>query len=86
MASSAFALPLSTPTTPNHISSPIISLPKFTTHTICSRLSKLCQEGQPHHARQLFDTLPRPSTVLWNTIIIGFICNNMPNEALLFYS
>ncbi|XP_018501756.2 pentatricopeptide repeat-containing protein At3g22150, chloroplastic [Pyrus x bretschneideri] len=95
MASSALPLPLSTPspttqtttaTAPDHLSSPILPLAKLKTPTIRSRLSKLCQEGQPHLARQLFDTLPRPSCVLWNTIIIGFICNNMPNEALLFYS
>ncbi|XP_065852649.1 pentatricopeptide repeat-containing protein At3g22150, chloroplastic isoform X2 [Euphorbia lathyris] len=60
--------------------------PTLKTPTIRSRLSRLCQEGQPHVARQLFDTIPRPTTVLWNTIIIGFICNNMPLEALLFYS
>ncbi|KDP42777.1 hypothetical protein JCGZ_00476 [Jatropha curcas] len=60
--------------------------PTLKTPTIRSRLSRLCQEGHPHLARQLFDTIPRPTTVLWNTIIIGFICNNMPLEALLFYS
>ncbi|XP_050373347.1 pentatricopeptide repeat-containing protein At3g22150, chloroplastic [Argentina anserina] len=60
--------------------------PTLQTATMRSRLSRLCQEGQPHLARQLFDTLPRPSTLLWNTIIIGFICNNMPTEALSFYS
>ncbi|XP_050230828.1 pentatricopeptide repeat-containing protein At3g22150, chloroplastic [Mercurialis annua] len=60
--------------------------PTLKTPTIRSRLSKLCQQGQPHVARQLFDTIPRPTTVLWNTIVIGFICNNMPLEALLFYS
>ncbi|KAK7271397.1 hypothetical protein RJT34_27261 [Clitoria ternatea] len=54
--------------------------------SIRSRLSKLCQQGQPHLARHLLDTLPRPSTVVWNTVIIGFICNNMPLEALLLYS
>ncbi|KAI9116886.1 hypothetical protein K1719_012252 [Acacia pycnantha] len=66
----------------------LLSIPNPTlkTPSIRSRLSKLCQEGQPLLARQLFDILPRPSTVLWNTIIIGFICNNMPLEALLFYS
>ncbi|KAJ9185142.1 hypothetical protein P3X46_004804 [Hevea brasiliensis] len=62
-------------------SNPTISAP-----TIRSRLSWLCQEGQPRLARQLFDAIPRPTTVLWNTIIIGFICNNMPVEALLFFS
>ncbi|KAL6180449.1 hypothetical protein ACLB2K_047112 [Fragaria x ananassa] len=54
--------------------------------TMRSRLSRLCQEGQPHLARQLFETLPHPTTLLWNTIIIGFICNNMPTEALSLYS
>ncbi|XP_027331650.1 pentatricopeptide repeat-containing protein At3g22150, chloroplastic [Abrus precatorius] len=54
--------------------------------SIRSRLSKLCQEGQPHLARHLLDSLPRPSTVVWNTVIIGFICNNMPLQALLLYA
>ncbi|KAI9154239.1 hypothetical protein LWI28_023187 [Acer negundo] len=69
---------------------PTISLsppsPTPKTPTIRSRLSKICQQGQPHLARQLFDTIPRPTTALWNTIIIGFICNNMPHEAILFYA
>ncbi|KAL5101016.1 hypothetical protein RYX36_005343 [Vicia faba] len=54
--------------------------------SIRSRLSKLCREGQPHLARHLLETLPRPSTVVWNSVIIGFICNNMPLEALLLYA
>uniref|UniRef100_A0A2P2IM57 Pentatricopeptide repeat-containing protein n=1 Tax=Rhizophora mucronata TaxID=61149 RepID=A0A2P2IM57_RHIMU len=60
--------------------------PTLKTPTIRTRLSRLCQEGRPHLARQLFDTIPRPTTVLWNTIIIGFVCNNLPLEAILFYS
>ncbi|XVF71100.1 hypothetical protein PTKIN_Ptkin12aG0008000 [Pterospermum kingtungense] len=98
MASSALPLPLSPPSTtsttttttkhnppPTIISSPPPN-PTLKTPTIRSRLSKICQQGQPHLARQLFDTIPQPTTVLWNTIIIGYICNNMPQEALLFYS
>ncbi|KAJ7960199.1 Pentatricopeptide repeat [Quillaja saponaria] len=96
MASPVLPLPLSVPTLHSATSDTNSSLPhsssslsppkqNLKTPTIRSRLSKLCQEGQHHLARQLFDTLPRPSTVIWNTIIIGFICNNMPNEALLFY-
>uniref|UniRef100_I1M652 Pentatricopeptide repeat-containing protein n=1 Tax=Glycine max TaxID=3847 RepID=I1M652_SOYBN len=54
--------------------------------SIRSRLSKLCQEGQPHLARHLLDTLPRASTAVWNTVIIGFICNHMPLEALQLYA
>ncbi|KAM3305871.1 pentatricopeptide repeat-containing protein, chloroplastic [Capsicum chacoense] len=54
--------------------------------TIRYRLSELCRKGQTHLARQLFDTIPQPTTVLWNTIIIGYICNNLPHEAILFYS
>ncbi|CAK9176444.1 unnamed protein product [Ilex paraguariensis] len=54
--------------------------------TIRYRLSQLCQQGQPHLARQLFDTIPRPTTVLWNTIIIGFVCNSMPGEAISVYA
>lgn len=56
------------------------------TPTIRSRLSQLCRDGQPFIARQMFDTLPKPTTVVWNTIIIGFICNSLSFEALLFYS
>ncbi|KAK4783930.1 hypothetical protein SAY86_018298 [Trapa natans] len=60
--------------------------PSLKTPTVRSRLSKLCQDGQPHLAHQLFGTIPRPSTALWNTLIIGFICNQMPHQALLLYS
>ncbi|XP_010275176.1 PREDICTED: pentatricopeptide repeat-containing protein At3g22150, chloroplastic [Nelumbo nucifera] len=59
--------------------------PKQKTPTLRSRLSQLCQEGRLELARRLFDAVPRPTTVLWNTIIIGFICNGMPEEALRFY-
>ncbi|CAJ1971630.1 unnamed protein product [Sphenostylis stenocarpa] len=54
--------------------------------TIRTRLSKLCQQGHPHLARHLLDSLPRASTAVWNTVIIGFICNNMPLEALQLYA
>ncbi|KAG4402909.1 hypothetical protein GLYMA_02G309700v4 [Glycine max] len=54
--------------------------------SIRSRLSKLCQQGQPHLARHLLDTLPRASSAVWNTVIIGFICNHMPLEALHLYA
>ncbi|KAI3983871.1 hypothetical protein MKX01_011579 [Papaver californicum] len=54
--------------------------------TIRARLSQLCQQGRPDLARHLFESIPKPNTVLWNTIIISFICNGMPNEALNFYS
>ncbi|KAK9095701.1 hypothetical protein Scep_027170 [Stephania cephalantha] len=33
-----------------------------------------------------FDSIPRPNTVLWNTIIIGFIFNGFPSDALRFYA
>ncbi|KAL7148243.1 hypothetical protein ABFS83_06G165300 [Erythranthe nasuta] len=54
--------------------------------TIRFRLSHLCREGQLHLARQLFDEIPQPTTVLWNTLIIGYICNKMPHEAISLYS
>ncbi|CAA2981084.1 pentatricopeptide repeat-containing At3g22150, chloroplastic [Olea europaea subsp. europaea] len=54
--------------------------------TIRYRLSQLCKNGEVHLARQLFDSIPHPTTVLWNTIIIGYICNNLPHEAIEFYS
>ncbi|KAA0066878.1 pentatricopeptide repeat-containing protein [Cucumis melo var. makuwa] len=83
MASPATPLPLSQPPSylPLHTHSTNPKIP-----TIRYRLSRLCQEGRLHLARQLFDALPRPSTVLWNTIIIGLVCNNFPDEALFFYS
>uniref|UniRef100_A0A7C9EGV2 Uncharacterized protein n=1 Tax=Opuntia streptacantha TaxID=393608 RepID=A0A7C9EGV2_OPUST len=68
---------------PNTLDEPPMALQ---TPSIRSRLSRLCQDGHLHVARQVFDTLPRPSTVLWNTIMIGFICNSLPCEALWFYS
>ncbi|TYJ30845.1 hypothetical protein E1A91_A06G157000v1 [Gossypium mustelinum] len=38
-------------------------------------------------ARQLFfDTITQPKTDRWSTIIVGYICSNMPHEAFLFYS
>ncbi|WMV53980.1 hypothetical protein MTR67_047365 [Solanum verrucosum] len=100
--SSSSALPLPLPSTfsqspslslthlPNYSSLPLTdqqcTLTDSKPRTIRFRLSELCRQGQPHLARQLFDTIPQPSTVLWNTIIIGFVCNNMPHEAISFYS
>ncbi|XP_055833198.1 pentatricopeptide repeat-containing protein At3g22150, chloroplastic [Solanum dulcamara] len=98
MSSSALPLPstfsqspsLSLTHLPNYSSLPLTDQQCILTHskprTIRFRLSELCRQGQPHLARQLFDTIPQPTTVLWNTIIIGFICNNMPHEAISFYS
>lgn len=60
--------------------------PTLAASSVRSRLSRLCVEGQLHLARQLFDAIPRPTTIIWNTIIIGFICNKMPLEALSLYS
>ncbi|KAK7382998.1 hypothetical protein VNO78_28663 [Psophocarpus tetragonolobus] len=54
--------------------------------TIRARLSKLCKQGQPEVARELLGTLPRASTAVWNTVMIGFICNEMPLEALMLYA
>ncbi|CAI9093679.1 OLC1v1029237C1 [Oldenlandia corymbosa var. corymbosa] len=53
--------------------------------TIRYRLSQLCREGEIQTARQLFDSIPQPTTVLWNSIIIGYICNNLHREALALY-
>ncbi|KAL5709928.1 hypothetical protein ACHQM5_020552 [Ranunculus cassubicifolius] len=54
--------------------------------TVRTRLSQLCKDGQPDVAHRLFQSIPRPTTVLWNTIIIGYICNGMPYHALRIYS
>lgn len=94
MAGSALPLPpppplsLQSPSQNQTRHSSTFSPPTLTPQTpsIRSRLSKICQDGNPQLARQLFDAIPKPTTVLWNTIIIGFICNNLPHEALLFYS
>ncbi|XP_010510975.1 PREDICTED: pentatricopeptide repeat-containing protein At3g22150, chloroplastic-like isoform X2 [Camelina sativa] len=94
MAGSALPLPpppplsLQSPSQNQTRPSSTFSPPTLTPQTpsIRSRLSKICQDGNPQLARQLFDAIPKPTTVLWNTIIIGFICNNLPHEALLFYS
>ncbi|KAL9271579.1 Pentatricopeptide repeat-containing protein [Drosera capensis] len=56
------------------------------TTTIRTRLSNLFRQRKPDVARQVFDRLPNPSTVLWNTMIIGLICNDMSQEALEMYS
>ncbi|XP_071732504.1 pentatricopeptide repeat-containing protein At3g22150, chloroplastic-like [Rutidosis leptorrhynchoides] len=74
-------------TTPSHIQWTKDQLhPHPKPRTIRYRLSQLCREGQPLLARQLFDEIPKPTTVVWNAIIIGFICNNMSHEAILLYS
>jgi pentatricopeptide repeat protein len=83
-------LPISTTHPPNQIHTPPNQKQKqwnkAISTSIRSRLSKLCREGQPHLALHLLDSLPRPSTVVWNSVIIGFICNNLPNQALLLYA
>ncbi|CAK8539047.1 unnamed protein product [Lathyrus sativus] len=92
MTSPAVPLPVSTTSTPSTAATQIRVAAKqkewnkAISTSIRSRLSKLCREGQPHLARQLLESLPRPSTVVWNSVIIGFICNNMPLEALLLYA
>ncbi|XP_058742740.1 pentatricopeptide repeat-containing protein At3g22150, chloroplastic [Vicia villosa] len=92
MTSPAIPLPVSTTSPPSTSASQIRVAAKqkewnkAISTSIRSRLSKLCREGQPHLARHLLETLPRPSTVVWNSVIIGFICNNMPLEALLLYA
>ncbi|KAL1815136.1 hypothetical protein ACET3Z_017710 [Daucus carota] len=86
-SSSSLPLPISITSNSNTPSSPSQPIPKTTlTKTVRYRLSQLCREGQPHVAYQLFDKIPRPTTVLWNTIIIGFICNNMSDQAILLYA
>ncbi|KAJ0989798.1 hypothetical protein J5N97_008154 [Dioscorea zingiberensis] len=52
-----------------------------------SRLSQLCREGRLDAARRVFDAIPRPApTLLWNTLLIGYVCNSMPLHALRLYS
>ncbi|KAL9241693.1 hypothetical protein vseg_015773 [Gypsophila vaccaria] len=72
----------------NSVENPLSNPPQqsLKTPSIRTRLSDLCKNGQLHIARQLFDEMPEPSTVLYNTIIIGFVCNNLPFDALLLYA
>ncbi|KAJ4759013.1 Pentatricopeptide repeat-containing protein [Rhynchospora pubera] len=52
-----------------------------------ARLSRLCRQGRLDEARHLFDSLPRPApTLLWNALLIGYVCNSLPNHALHFFS
>ncbi|CAK7322825.1 unnamed protein product [Dovyalis caffra] len=82
-STSSSSLPIP-PSTPSHepsnkiqkasifkISPP--SSPSLKTPSIRSRLSKLCQERQLHLVCQLFDTLARPTIVVCDSIMIGFI-------------
>ncbi|KAK6919792.1 Pentatricopeptide repeat [Dillenia turbinata] len=100
MSSSSLPFHLPIPTSPcppnptlNNHHSPLCLNPDSSDHTakprtpsIRSRLSQLCRDGKPHEARRLFDAIPKPTTVLWNTIIIGLVCNNLPLDAILFYA
>ncbi|RWW89748.1 hypothetical protein BHE74_00001217 [Ensete ventricosum] len=62
--------------------------------TIRARLSQLCKEGRLDAARRLLsDSLARPAptptptpTLLWNTLLIGYVCNSLPHEALRLYA
>ncbi|CAM8986441.1 unnamed protein product [Rhodiola kirilowii] len=95
MAASALPTPLSSPPPPPlryHPSHPSTSVAAQAHPTvkkppsIRARLSQLCKDGKPHLARQLFDEIPEPNTVLWNTVIIGFVCNGMEEEAVEMYA
>ncbi|KAK7371800.1 hypothetical protein VNO80_05165 [Phaseolus coccineus] len=81
MASPVVPVPVPVPVT-----DPVVARNPSGGVTIRTRLSKLCQQGQPQLARHLLDSLPRASTAVWNTVIIGFICNKMPLEALQLYA
>lgn len=55
--------------------------------TVRAQLGQLCKEGRLELARRLFDALPRPvPTVVWNTLLIGYVCNSFPMEALRLYA
>ncbi|CAA6669499.1 unnamed protein product [Spirodela intermedia] len=55
--------------------------------SVRAQLGQLCKEGRLELARRLFDTLPRPvPTVVWNTLLIGYVCNSLPMEALRLYA
>ncbi|CAN6487019.1 unnamed protein product [Victoria cruziana] len=53
--------------------------------SVRARLCQLCKDGRLEAANHLFVSITKPHTVLWNTMIVGFICNGFPDEALRFY-
>ncbi|KAK1305840.1 Pentatricopeptide repeat-containing protein [Acorus calamus] len=86
---STLPLPLtSPPQNPTPPPKTIITKPP----TFRSRLSQLCKDGRPDLARRLLLDRPIPSTstststVLWNTVLIGLVCNGLPEDALRFLS
>ncbi|KAI0501099.1 hypothetical protein KFK09_019317 [Dendrobium nobile] len=91
----SFCFPPLNPSSPPSSTPPpaVISLPLDTdlenpnrSVAVRSRLSQLCKEGQTEFARRLFDALPRPiPTILWNALLIGYVCNSMPDDALRLY-
>uniref|UniRef100_A0A7N0RH14 Pentatricopeptide repeat-containing protein n=1 Tax=Kalanchoe fedtschenkoi TaxID=63787 RepID=A0A7N0RH14_KALFE len=94
MAASALPTPISSPPPPPRrqpsplpTSIPAQAQPRSKKPpSIRARLAQLCQDGRPLDARQLFDEIPDPTTVLWNTVVIGFVCNEMEEEAVEMYA
>ncbi|XP_020080985.1 pentatricopeptide repeat-containing protein At3g22150, chloroplastic-like [Ananas comosus] len=65
--------------------------PKRPTALLRARLSRLCKEGRLDRARRLFDSIlpgaaDPPPTLLWNTLLIGYVCNSLPDDALRLYA
>ncbi|KAL4199125.1 hypothetical protein AMTRI_Chr03g143300 [Amborella trichopoda] len=54
--------------------------------SIRAQIGQLCKEGQLDEAMKLFYTLSKPNIVMYNTLIVGFICNRLAKNALEFYS
>ncbi|XP_057967345.1 pentatricopeptide repeat-containing protein At2g01510, mitochondrial [Malania oleifera] len=52
---------------------------------ITQLLSSLTVLGDMHYARQLFDEMHKPRPFLWNTLIKGYVKNELPVEAVSVY-
>ncbi|XP_010274720.1 PREDICTED: pentatricopeptide repeat-containing protein At2g01510, mitochondrial [Nelumbo nucifera] len=48
-------------------------------------LSSLTLLGDMTYARQIFDEMHKPRAFLWNTLIKGYVKNNLPVEAIAVY-
>ncbi|KAJ3707113.1 hypothetical protein LUZ61_010818 [Rhynchospora tenuis] len=73
--------------TPNHSPPKPNSVTLTPTPRLRARLSRLCRQGRLDEARHLFDSLPCPApTLLWNALLIGYVCNSLPYHALNLFS
>ncbi|XP_078162677.1 tetratricopeptide repeat (TPR)-like superfamily protein [Carex rostrata] len=88
LVSSPLLPPLPTTLSNTKPSSPKLDYAKpKVTRRLRARLTRLCRRGNVDEARRLFDSLPSPApTLLWNALLIGYVCNSLPHDAFLFFS